>query len=96
VLGRNWSDRVSLKQGHQLIEVGPYAFVRHPIYTGLLMAFVGMALLQGTLAALVAVSLFTLVLVSKLRLEERFLASEFGSVYQDYRARVKALIPFVV
>ena len=96
VLGRNWSDRVSLKHGHQLVEVGPYAFVRHPIYTGLLTAFVGMALLQGTLAALVAVSLFTLVFVSKLRLEERFLASEFGSAYDDYRARVKALIPFVV
>ncbi|MGO8971307.1 MAG: methyltransferase family protein [Myxococcaceae bacterium] len=96
VLGRNWSGHVSLKEGHQLMEGGPYALVRHPIYTGLLTALFGTALVRGTLAAFLAVGVFTVYCVSKIHLEERFLASEFGSAFQSYRARVKALIPFVV
>ncbi len=96
VLGRNWSGTVSLKEGHQLMESGPYALVRHPIYTGLLTALLGTALVRGTLAAFLGVGILTLVFLSKIRLEERFLASEFGSAFDSYRARVKALIPFVV
>jgi protein-S-isoprenylcysteine O-methyltransferase Ste14 len=95
-LGSNWSARATLKEGHELIESGPYRYVRHPIYTGLLLAFLGTALLRCSPRTLMGVVLFLGLFVWKIRIEERFLSAEFGAKYQDYRRRVKALIPFVV
>jgi len=95
-LGGNWSARVTLKEGHELIESGPYKYVRHPIYTGLLLAFLGTALLRCTPRTLLGVVVFLVLFVWKIRLEERFLTAEFGAKYADYRRRVKALVPFVV
>ncbi|MBV9747499.1 MAG: isoprenylcysteine carboxylmethyltransferase family protein, partial [Acetobacteraceae bacterium] len=56
-LGRNWSSIVTLKQGHELIRTGPYRLVRHPIYTGMLLAFVGTAMARGDVRGLVALVL---------------------------------------
>ncbi len=79
-LGRNWSQAVTLKADHELVTGGPYAVVRHPIYTGLLLAFVGCALAVGELRGLLAVGLVLIALWRKLRLEDEWLATEFGTL----------------
>src|SRR5262249_13239381 len=95
-LGRNWSGRVTIKEQHELIQSGPYSIVRHPIYSGFLLAILGTALVQGHLRSLLALPLAALGWSLKLRLEESFMAHQFGSAYLDYKRRVKALVPFVV
>jgi len=76
-LGRNWSGTVTLKQGHEFVRSGPYRYVRHPIYTGLLAAFAGSALARGELRGIVAVAIAFAALWRKLKLEERWLGEAF-------------------
>jgi len=89
-LGRFWSARVTLKVDHQLIQSGPYASVRHPIYSGLLLAMLGTT---REWHALLGVGLFFLAHWQKARREEALLAREFGVSYQQYRNQTGALIP---
>ncbi len=96
VIGRNWSGTVTIKQDHELIRGGPYALVRHPIYTGILLAIVGTALAVDELRGLIAIVLVTLGFWLKLRTEETFMLQQFGDRYRRYQQEVKALIPFVV
>ena len=95
-LGRNWSGTVTLKQDHELICDGPYAYMRHPIYTGLLLALIGTAIAIDQWQALVGVVLVMVALVRKMTVEERFMHEQFGEAYTRYRAHVRALVPFVV
>ena len=95
ILGRNWSGRVTLKEDHELIERGPYRFVRHPIYTGLLTMALGTALLSGRVAALVGCALFFAALLIKMDQEETLLLRQFPAEYAAYRRRAKRIIPFV-
>jgi protein-S-isoprenylcysteine O-methyltransferase Ste14 len=95
VLARNWSGAVELKVGHELVERGPYRCVRHPIYTGLLVMFLGTALVRGTAQAFGAFTLFFVVHLWKLRAEEALLAQRFPGAFAAYKARTKALVPFV-
>jgi protein-S-isoprenylcysteine O-methyltransferase Ste14 len=92
-LGRNWSGTVTVKQDHELIEDGPYRFVRHPIYTGLLVAFIGSALASNNGRGVLAVVIAFVALWRKLKLEERWMVETFGEAYVRYRARVPALVP---
>lgn len=93
-LGRDWSAAVTLKEDHRLVLSGPYAITRHPIYTGILLAFLGSIVVYGaTVQALLGFALVTLGFVLKLRQEERFLTERFGEAYRGYRARVRALLP---
>ena len=93
-LARDWSASVTLKEDHRLVRSGPYAITRHPIYSGLLIAFVGTALVNEiTPLALPGLALLTCGFVLKLRQEERFLADRFGEAYRDYRNRVPGLLP---
>nr|HET7859986.1 isoprenylcysteine carboxylmethyltransferase family protein [Caldimonas sp.] len=94
-LGANWSGIVAVKSGHELVTSGPYAIVRHPIYSGLVLAFVGSAIALGELRGALAVALVVASLWRKLRLEERWMAEQFGDAYERYRGRVPALVPFV-
>ena len=94
-LGRFWSGAVTLKENHELIRSGPYAFVRHPIYTGLLTAAAGTALARGTLAALLGLVAIGVACWLKIRAEEKLLTNHFGDTYLEYRRQVPALIPFV-
>ena len=94
-LGRNWSAEVTVKQDHELVRGGPYALVRHPIYTGLLVAFIGTALGVGNGRALVGLALLVAALLRRVTIEERFMSEQFGEAYARYRAKVPALIPFV-
>jgi len=95
-LGRNWSGLVTIKEGHELITSGPYALVRHPIYTGLLMAFLGTAVAIGDWRGLLALAMATVALWRKLRFEERWMRQEFGDAYAAYSRRVAALVPFIL
>jgi protein-S-isoprenylcysteine O-methyltransferase Ste14 len=92
-LGRNWSGIVTLKDHHELIRSGPYAWVRHPIYTGLLLGFVGSALARDEWRGVLAVAIVYAALWRKLRLEERWMVETFGDAYRRYRDEVPALIP---
>ena len=94
-LGGNWSGSVTVKQDHVLIRSGPYAFVRHPIYTGLLLAALGTAVSIGRIRCFVGVALLVLILRLKSRLEEHFMQEQFGEQYTSYRRDVKALVPFI-
>lgn len=96
LLGRNWSSVVQLKEDHELIQRGPYRHVRHPIYTGLLLAFVGTALKVGDWRGLIAVAIVLASFLRKLRIEERWLGEQFGARYADYKRRTKALLPGIL
>jgi len=91
----NWSSDVQLKRDHALIVEGPYRWVRHPIYTGLLLAFIGSALAVGEWRGMVAVAIVALALWRKLRREEALMRRQFGEAYARYAKRVPALVPFV-
>jgi protein-S-isoprenylcysteine O-methyltransferase Ste14 len=93
-LGSNWSGIVTIKHDHELIANGPYAIVRHPIYTGLLVAFIGSAMARGEWRGVLAVLVAWWALWRKLRLEERWMAERFGQQYEAYCRRVPALVPF--
>jgi protein-S-isoprenylcysteine O-methyltransferase Ste14 len=94
-LGRLWSAAVTRKEGHRLIESGPYALVRHPIYTALLMGSAAISIAKGTPIALAGFALMILGYTLKARLEERFLAKELGErAYSAYRRRVPMIVPF--
>lgn len=95
-LGENWSARITLKVDHELIERGPYALVRHPIYTGILGTMAGTALFGGTLRGVCAFALLLAGFVYKMTQEEKLMESSFPEAYPAYRRRVKALIPWIV
>jgi len=92
-LGKNWSGTVTVKADHELVTAGPYRYVRHPIYSGVLLGFVGSAIARDEWRGWVAVLLAAAAFSAKLRLEERQMRHIFGAAYEDYAARVSALIP---
>lgn len=95
-LGKQWSLLPRLVEEHALIERGPYAIVRHPIYTAMLGMLIATGLAVGpSLIVLVAVVLFLIGTVIRTRLEERLLAQVLGEKYLVYSRRVPALLPFV-
>ena len=95
VLGRNWSSRVTFKVDHELIQRGPYHWVRHPIYSGLLLMGIGTAMSCNRVNFFLGMGLCSWGLWVKLRKEEALMTKHFPEVYPEYKARTKALIPFV-
>ncbi len=93
VLAGNWSGTVTLKHGHELIRHGPYAIVRHPIYTGLLTAMLGTAIAIDQWRGVLAVAILLGAFLAKLRTEEGFMREAFGDAYREYCKAVPALIP---
>jgi len=93
-LGGNWSGTVTVKQGHELIRSGPYAYVRHPIYTGLITALLGTTVASGTVHAAIGLAIIVASFARKLRIEENFMRETFPGEYQRYSAEVPALIPW--
>ena len=97
ILGGNWSGAIVLKEQHELIDRGPYAFVRHPIYTGVLLMVIGTVTFWGTRAGVILFAMMVAGLMVKASREERLLTKHFPELYPRYRARVRArLIPFVL
>lgn len=95
-LAGNWSSDVTFKQGHELVRTGPYRFVRHPIYTGLLIMSLGTAIGIGQLRCWLAIVVVGIGFWIKLKQEERLLLRHFPNEYPAYQKQVKALVPFVV
>jgi len=95
-LGRNWSSSVTIKQDHELITTGPYAVVRHPIYTGILAGFLGMAIAISQVRGFLVFVLIFLALWLKFRMEEQFMRSQFGETYATYARKTAALVPYVL
>ena len=93
-LGALWSGSVTRKSEHRIIDTGPYALVRHPIYTGLILSATATAALRGMISSLVGAVLVALGFWIKARLEERFLRSELGpAAYGAYASRTAMLVP---
>jgi protein-S-isoprenylcysteine O-methyltransferase Ste14 len=96
-LGSNWSGVAVIRQNHELICSGPYALVRHPIYTGLVLAVCGTAIAAGEVRQLIAVPIFLVAIRIKQATEETLLTQAFGDRYRAYRHAVKwAIVPFVI
>jgi protein-S-isoprenylcysteine O-methyltransferase Ste14 len=95
-LGKNWSQAVTVKEGHELVTSGPYAVVRHPIYTGLLLGFFGSAVARGEWRGILAVALVFSALWFKLQLEEEWMRAQFGESYGAYSRKVAALVPYII
>ena len=95
-LGPLWSSVITRKKDHSVVDTGPYAFVRHPIYAGLVIALLATAAAEGRATALIGVAFVIFGLRLKAHTEERFLMAELGvEVYGSYCRRVSMLIPFL-
>lgn len=94
-LGRNWSRSVTIKQDHELITSGPYALLRHPIYTGSLVGFLGLAIALSQVRGFVVLAIMFVVFWAKLSKEEQWMHSQFGETYSNYVHRTAALVPYV-
>ncbi|SRR5258707_6408266 len=92
-LGQYWSARISLKEDHQLIRTGPYARLRHPIYTGLDLAAIGSAVVIDHWRCVLGVCLIILGYVIKARREELLLAGQFGAAFEEHRKHTGFLLP---
>lgn len=94
-LGKLWSAALTRKADHKVVDSGPYAIVRHPIYTGLYMAAVATLAIRASPIVVGGFALYLMGYWRKAREEERFLADELGAgAYESYRQRVPMLLPF--
>lgn len=94
-IGRNWSGSIALKERHELVQRGPYAVVRHPIYSAILLMYLGTALAVGHAATLVGFAVVLASFVLKLQREEDLMRRTFPDAYPAYERRVKRLVPFI-
>ena len=95
-LGRLWSSAITRKEDHRIVDTGPYALVRHPIYTGLIVGLMATVAVDATITALIGGALVIFGLWLKARSEERFLMTELGAdTYGPYCRRVPMLVPFI-
>jgi protein-S-isoprenylcysteine O-methyltransferase Ste14 len=95
-LGANWSGIVATtKEGHELVQTGPYAIVRHPIYAGILLAMIGTALTLGTLASYIGLLAGFVAIMIRVNIEERLMSHQFNEAFEAYRRRARKLVPFL-
>jgi protein-S-isoprenylcysteine O-methyltransferase Ste14 len=92
-LGANWSGSVTIKKDHQLIRRGPYRWIRHPIYTGMLAALLATAITQGSIGGLLGFAFAYFALFRKARREESFLSQEFGAGFDAHRQHTGMFLP---
>ncbi len=92
-LGQNWSSAVSVKIGHELVRTGPYAWVRHPIYSGLLVAVIGTVLVRGQVRGIPALLLLWTGFWMKRRVEDQFMRKTFGAEYERYMRTTGSVVP---
>jgi protein-S-isoprenylcysteine O-methyltransferase Ste14 len=93
-LGRNWSGAITVKEEHALVATGPYRFLRHPIYSGILLALLGTAVAIGEWRGLLGVVLAAFAFFHRSRIEEARMRDTFPQ-YEEYRRRTRALVPFI-
>jgi protein-S-isoprenylcysteine O-methyltransferase Ste14 len=93
-LGRNWSQTVAIKQGHELVSSGPYRYIRNPMYTGGLVACIGSAIVAGG-AWIFLLLILGGIFIWRVGAEDKLMAQQFPDEYPSYKKRTKALIPFI-
>jgi len=96
ILSKNWSASVTVKENHELIKRGPYSFVRHPIYCGIFLMFLGAVIWYGRVVGFVLLAAFFIRFWFKAIDEENLMMEHFPNDYPQYKKKVKALIPFVI
>ena len=94
-LGKNWSGRITIKENHELIQTGPYAITRNPIYSGFLLAFAGCSMSLGLLKGYLGIFFLVVCILIKVSKEEAYMQEVFGEKYNSYKAKVKRLIPII-
>ena len=94
-LGSLWSANVTRKEGHRVVDSGPYRLVRHPIYTGLIVGLLATGVAEGTMSGIIGAALIIYGIYLKASSEERFLRVELGAPYEAYSRRVPMLVPFL-
>src|SRR5579884_1328397 len=95
-LGRFWSNAITHKEDHRIIDTGPYGMVRHPIYTGQIVGMIATGIAIGNWAAILGTLLIPFGEWQKARMEERFLSVELGQeAYRNYSRRVPMIVPFL-
>jgi protein-S-isoprenylcysteine O-methyltransferase Ste14 len=92
-LGGNWSSAVTVKVGHALVRSGPYRWVRHPIYSGIILAMLGTALVRHQVRGVIAVVLLYAGFKIKSKIEEQAMAATFGAQYAEYASTTGAIVP---
>jgi protein-S-isoprenylcysteine O-methyltransferase Ste14 len=93
-LGKQWAVPARLVEGHKLITVGPYAYIRNPIYTGMLGMLIATGLaMEHWIATIAAIVIFAIGLLIRVRSEEKLLRAAFGQEFEDYARRVPAVVP---
>jgi len=92
-LGSNWSGTVTIKANHPLIRSGPYRFIRHPIYTGMLAALLATTVTERLVIGLVGLAIVFLALWRKAKREESFLSQEFGPAFDEHRQHTGMFLP---
>ena len=95
-LGLNWNANVDTKEWQALVQKGPYAKIRHPMYSGFLIMVLGSALAYGRLLSVAISVAFIAGFCLKALQEESILTKRHGSAYQEYKAKTKAFIPYIV
>ncbi len=95
ILGRQWNTTISIQENHELIRRGPYKVVRHPIYTGVLLAALGSVLALHTIGAAIGLLLLFITYAAKISREDRWLVKELGESYAEYRREVAAMVPWL-
>ena len=94
-LGRNWSGYITYKEDQTLVTTGPYRYIRHPIYTSMILMFIGTILYDGSLFTSIIFLILTIDFVLRTKKEEKIMIRLFGEKYMDYMKRTKRLIPLV-
>jgi protein-S-isoprenylcysteine O-methyltransferase Ste14 len=92
-LGTNWSGAVTVKVGHQLVRSGPYRWVRHPIYSGMVLAMIGTAVARAQVRGIIAVVLLYAGFRIKSKIEERTMVATFGAEYDNYSRTTGGILP---
>ena len=92
-IAQYWSATVALRADHQLIRTGPYARIRHPIYTGMLLAVIGTAIAVGRYRGLIAFAMILAAFTWKSKREESLLAGQFGPAFEEHRRRTGFFLP---
>lgn len=94
-MGRSYSSTLVIRKDHKLIQHGIYKYVRHPIYFGTILVFLGIPLILTSLYGLATMALVIPLFLNRIRMEEKLLIEEFGAEYERYRETSKKLIPFL-
>ncbi|MBI0583964.1 MAG: isoprenylcysteine carboxylmethyltransferase family protein [Methanomassiliicoccus sp.] len=94
-LGRFFSEKVRIIQGHKLVAKGPYRYIRHPVYLGEMLYFLSIPAIFGSLLGFVIMLTIVPILIYRIGYEEKVLSTEFGQEYEDYASRTWKLIPFL-